>query len=53
MTREEYEGQRRRLQADAELARRGLVEARGRYEDICAELADLRYAWQDQEREQA
>lgn len=51
MTREEYEDQRRRLEADAEDARKTVVNARANYERICDELNELRCAWRDQQRD--
>ena len=40
----EYEARRRRLEADAEDARKALSTARRRYEALCDELAELRRA---------
>ncbi|MFI8448206.1 hypothetical protein [Streptomyces erythrochromogenes] len=44
LTPAEYEARRRRLEADAEDARKALNAARRRYETICDELAALRRA---------
>ncbi|MFI5985092.1 hypothetical protein ACIBEA_30025 [Streptomyces sp. NPDC051555] len=44
LTTAEYEARRRRLEADAEDARKALAAARSRYDAICGELVALRRA---------
>ncbi|MFJ6566665.1 hypothetical protein ACIQNU_04545 [Streptomyces sp. NPDC091292] len=53
MTREEYEEKRRRLEADAEDAKKAYNRARAVYDGICDELRNLRIDWQEQERASA
>jgi hypothetical protein len=50
MTREEYEERARRLKTEIEDARKALMQTRGRYDRLCDEARDLRYAWRDQQR---
>ncbi|MGW1231418.1 hypothetical protein [Streptomyces californicus] len=49
MTREEYEEQRQRIEAEASVARKEFVEARSRYDQLCDELSELRHQWRDQQ----
>ncbi|NEA52415.1 hypothetical protein [Streptomyces sp. SID10815] len=49
MTREEYEEKRRRLGADAADAKKALTRARAVYDNICDDLRNLRYEWQEQQ----
>lgn len=51
MTREEYEEQRRRLEADAEDAKKVYVRAKSVYDGICEQLRNLRVDWNEQQRE--
>ncbi|MFJ6729385.1 hypothetical protein ACIQPQ_31235 [Streptomyces sp. NPDC091281] len=51
MTRDEYEAQRRRLEADAEDARNTLNRARVTYDTICNQLRALRIEWNEQEKQ--
>lgn len=51
MTREEYEEQMRRLEANAEDARKALQRAQANFDSICEEMAGLRYQWRQQEKE--
>lgn len=53
MTREEYEEKRRRLEVDAEDAKKAYIRAKSVYDGICDELRNLRVDWQEQERQQA
>lgn len=50
MTREEYDEKCRRLEADAEDARKALNRARTVYGKACDELRDLRVEWNEQQR---
>lgn len=50
MTPEEYEDRRRRLEADAEDAKKALWNARAHYEQICEELRNLRIDYREQQR---
>ncbi|MFD9868534.1 hypothetical protein ACFXI8_27195 [Streptomyces niveus] len=50
MTREEYEEKRRRLEADADEAKKTYVRAKSVYDSICDELRNLRVDWQEQQR---
>jgi hypothetical protein len=50
MTREEYEEKRRRLEADAEDAKKTYVRAKSVYDKISNELRDLRVAWNEQQK---
>lgn len=50
MTREEYEEKRRRLEADAEAAKRTYIRAKSVYEGICDELRNLRVDWNEQQK---
>ncbi|MFD3999797.1 BAR domain-containing protein [Streptomyces rubiginosohelvolus] len=52
-TREEYEAQYRRLEAEAADARETLNRARATYDGICEELRNLRIDWTEQQRRQA
>ncbi|NED31088.1 hypothetical protein [Streptomyces sp. SID8499] len=49
LTQEEYEEKRRRLEADAESARKALNRARAVYDRVCTDLTNLRYEWQEQQ----
>ncbi|NJA56738.1 hypothetical protein [Streptomyces sp. NEAU-H3] len=49
MTPEEYETQKRRLEANAEDARKTLVRAQSRFDALRSELRELRFAWQEQQ----
>ncbi|NUP15406.1 MAG: hypothetical protein HOZ81_04745 [Streptomyces sp.] len=51
MTREEYEEKRRRLEADAEDARKTYIRAKSVYDGICDELRNLRIDWNEQQKE--
>jgi predicted nucleic acid-binding Zn-ribbon protein len=44
----EYEKQMRRLQANAEDARKALSRAQANFDAICEEMAALRYEWRKQ-----
>lgn len=50
MTRQEYEERRRRLEADAEDARKAYIRARSVYNGICEELRSLRLDWREQQQ---
>jgi hypothetical protein len=50
MTRDEYEEKRRRLEADAEDAKKAYNRARAVYDGICDELRNLRVDWNEQEQ---
>lgn len=50
MTREEYEEQQRRLEADIEDARKAFVNARSRYDQLCEDARELRYQWREQQK---
>jgi hypothetical protein len=50
MTEKEYENQKRRLEADAEDARKTLVRAKGVYDGICNDLRELRLEWREQQK---
>jgi hypothetical protein len=51
VTREECEEKRRRLEADAEDAKKTYIRAKSVYDGICDELRNLRVDWQEQERQ--
>lgn len=50
MTRDEYEEQRRRLEADAEDAKKTYVRAKSVYDGICDDLRNLRVDWNEQQK---
>ncbi|WP_369212716.1 hypothetical protein [Streptomyces flavofungini] len=50
MTRDEYEEKRRRLEADADNAKKALTRARAMYDGICDELRNLRIDWNEQQK---
>lgn len=50
MTREEYEEQRRRLEADAVDAKKAYVRAKSVYDGICDKLRNLRVDWNEQQK---
>ena len=50
MTRDEYEQQQQRLEADIEDARKAFVTARARYDQLCEDARELRWRWQQQNR---
>ena len=50
MTREEYEEKRRRLEADAEDAKKTYIRAKSVYDGICDELRNLRVDWNEQQK---
>ncbi len=50
MTREEYETKQRRLQADAEDARKAYIQAKAVYDSICDQMRNLRIDWQEQQK---
>ena len=52
MTKDEYENRQRRLSADIEDARKALVLAQARFDDLCRDSRALRIEWQEQERRQ-
>lgn len=53
MTREEYEEKRRRLEADAEDAKKTYIRAKAVYDTICEDLRDLHLDWQEQQETNA
>ena len=50
MTREEYEEQRRRIEADIADAKKAYIAARSRYDGLCEDLRNLRIDWQEQQQ---
>lgn len=50
MTREEYEEKQRRLEADAEDARKAYIRAKAVYDGICDDMRNLRIEWQEQQK---
>jgi hypothetical protein len=50
MTREEYEEQQRRLDAEIEDARKAFNAARSRWDQLCEDARDLRYQWREQQK---
>ena len=50
MTSEEYEEQRRRLEANAADAKKTHIRAKSVYDSICDELRNLRVDWQEQQK---
>ena len=50
MTREEYEEQRRRLEADAADAKKTYIRAKSVYDGICDQLRNQRVDWQEQQK---
>lgn len=52
MTREEYEEKRRRLEADAEDAKKSYVRAKAVYDQICTDLRNLRVDWNEQQKQE-
>lgn len=50
MTREEYEERKQRIEADAEDARKAFVRARARYDQLCEDARELRWQWQEQQK---
>ncbi|MEU8623305.1 hypothetical protein [Streptomyces sp. NPDC048669] len=50
MNRDEYEEQYRRLEADAENAKKAYIRAKSLYDGICEDLRNLRVDWQEQQR---
>lgn len=52
MTREEYEEQYRRLEADAADAKKAYIRAKALYDGICDDLRNLRVDWNEQQRNQ-
>ncbi|WP_158102056.1 hypothetical protein [Streptomyces glaucescens] len=50
MTREEYEEKHRRLEADAEDARKAYIRAKTVYDGLCDDMRNLRIEWQEQQR---
>jgi predicted nucleic acid-binding Zn-ribbon protein len=51
VTREEYDDRMRRLEANAEDARKSLQRAQANFDSICEEMAALRHQWRHQEQE--
>ncbi|MFF7335470.1 hypothetical protein [Streptomyces sp. NPDC008150] len=49
LTQERYEEQRRRLEADAEDARKAYNKAKARYDGVCEEMRELRIEWRKQQ----
>ncbi|MGW4222971.1 hypothetical protein ACWEG1_05890 [Streptomyces bauhiniae] len=50
MTKDEYEDQKRRLEANAEDARKAYIRAKALYDDICDNMRNLRLEWQEQQK---
>lgn len=50
MTREEYEEKQRRLEVDAEDARKAYIRAKALYDGICDEMRNLRIEWHEQQK---
>lgn len=50
MSHEEYEAQRRRLEANAEDAKKAYIRAKSLYDGICEDLRNLRIDWQEQQK---
>ena len=51
MNEQEYDERRRRLEADAEDARKTYIRAKSVYDGICEELRLLRLDWNEQQRQ--
>lgn len=49
MTKDEYEARQRRLYADIEDARKALVLAQSRFDELCRDSRILRVEWRKQE----
>ncbi|MEU5742094.1 hypothetical protein ABZ784_29385 [Streptomyces tendae] len=50
LTHEQYKEKQRRLEADAEDARKAYIRAKAVYDGICDEMRTLRIEWQEQQR---
>ena len=53
MTEEEYNAQRRRLEADISDAKKAYNAALARYDGLCDDLRNLRIDWQEQQKKAA
>ena len=53
LTPDEYEARKRRLEADAEDAKKALQNAKARYDAICEELRNLRIDYREQQQRNA
>lgn len=50
MTKDEYEARQRRMNADIEDARKALVLAQARFDDLCRDAQGLRLDWNAQQK---